>query len=149
MAQPTLPPDKTFRMVVKLVSTDGNELPFKGFVLIPEDRLIVFEGIAVAARDLLATQNTGKDEGQVAFDMDKLMSDSAAVEAAQTLALKLSDGDLSHPAALEAAHKLALKLSDGNTVHSTLSAAAVKALGDWVSELEKVWDIPQTAPKVP
>jgi hypothetical protein len=39
MAQPAFPIDKKFRMGVKLVSTDGQELPFKGFVLIPEDRM--------------------------------------------------------------------------------------------------------------
>ena len=94
MAQPTLPPDKTFRMVVKIVSTDGNELPFKGFVLIPEDRLAPLEKIAVAARDLVARQN----------DAVQNVNRLAAVENPR------------------------------------------KALADGVSELEKVWDIPQTAP---
>ena len=91
MAQPTLPPDKTFRMVVKLVSTDGNELPFKGFVLIPEGRLASFENVALAARYLLAR----------------------------------------HIDALKDA-------SQGDKVQT-----ALVALGDRVSELEKVWDIPQ------
>jgi hypothetical protein len=54
MAQPILPLDKTFRMAVKLVSTDGNELPFEGFMLVPEDRLVLLEKIAAGARDLLA-----------------------------------------------------------------------------------------------
>jgi hypothetical protein len=54
MAQPTFPIDKTFRMSVKLVSTDGNELPFKGFMLVPEDRLVCFENVAKAARNLMA-----------------------------------------------------------------------------------------------
>jgi len=94
MTQPTLPPDKTFRMVVKIVSTDGNELPFKGFVLIPEDRLAPLEKIAVAARDLVARQN----------DAVQNVNRLAAVENPR------------------------------------------KALADGVSELEKVWDIPQTAP---
>ena len=53
MTQPVLPVDKTFRMVVKLVSTDGIELPFKGFALVPEDRLISFERVAAAARGLV------------------------------------------------------------------------------------------------
>ena len=53
MTQPALPVDKTFRMIVKLVSTDGIELPFKGFALVPEDRLVSFERVAAAARDLV------------------------------------------------------------------------------------------------
>jgi hypothetical protein len=132
MAQPALPPDKTFRMVVKLVSTDGNELPFPGFVLIPEDRLVPLEKIAIAARDILATQSTRRDGGLVNFDMHKLMSDPAKVKAAQTLALL--NGDLSSPAAVEAAQVLGLTLSDGDML---------QALGHWLSELEKVWNIPQ------
>ena len=48
MAQPTLPPDKTFRMVVKLVSTDGIDLPFKGFGLVPEERLNLLERVSAA-----------------------------------------------------------------------------------------------------
>jgi hypothetical protein len=74
-------------MVVKLVSTDGNELPFKGFVLIPEDRLATFEKVASASRKL---------------------------------------GDV---------------MREGNRNFN--AQAAMKALDDAVSELEKVWDIPQ------
>jgi hypothetical protein len=81
-------------MVVKLVSTDGNELPFKGFVLIPEDRLAPLERIAAAARDLVARQK-------------------------------------------EAVHNVS-RLGDVEP--------ALKTLGQRVGELEKVWDIPQTAP---
>ena len=50
MTQPVLPVDKTFRLVVRLVSTDGIELPFKGFALVPEDALVAFENVAKAAR---------------------------------------------------------------------------------------------------
>jgi hypothetical protein len=52
MAQ-TLPTGKAVRIPVKLVSTAGDELPFEGLVLIPEDRLILFEKLAKAARDLV------------------------------------------------------------------------------------------------
>ena len=90
MAQPILPTDKTFRMPVKLVSTDGNELPFEGFMLVPEDRLVLLEKVAKAARDVMVYRR----------------------EAAQ----------------------------DPNRIGK--AEGAVKALGNSVSELEKVWDIP-------
>ena len=55
MTQPVLPPDKTFRMRVKLVNEDGDHVPFKGgFVLVPEDRLVLLEKLATAARDVVA-----------------------------------------------------------------------------------------------
>ena len=54
--QPPLPIDKTFRMAVKLVSTEGNVLPFEGFVLVPEARLDLLEKVARAARDFMARQ---------------------------------------------------------------------------------------------
>jgi hypothetical protein len=91
MTQPILPPDKTFRMVVKLVSSDGIELPFKGFVLVPEDRLVLLERVAAAARDLVAR----------------------------------SRGALQ------------------NVSQSTNVKPAVDVLGDRLSELEKVWDMPK------
>jgi hypothetical protein len=53
MDQSALPIDKQFRMSVKLVSTDGDELPFKGFALVPEGRLALLENLAASARDLL------------------------------------------------------------------------------------------------
>ena len=90
MAQPTLPPDKTFRMVVKLVSTDGIDLPFKGFGLVPEERLNLLERVSAAARDV----------GDVARDVNRTL----------------------------------------------LLPQMLKNLGDRVSELEKIWDIPRTAP---
>ena len=69
----------------------GDELPFKGFVLIPEHRLLLLEKTAAAARDLLARHmGASKDVRQ-----------AGSVE------------------------------------------TALKALGDSVSDLEKVWDIPQ------
>ena len=43
MAQPILPTEKKIHMGVKLVSTDGIDLPFKPFVLIPEDQFALFE----------------------------------------------------------------------------------------------------------
>jgi hypothetical protein len=52
MTQSVLPPDKTFRMAVKLVSTDGNVLPFEGFMLVPEGRLVLLEKLATTARTL-------------------------------------------------------------------------------------------------
>jgi hypothetical protein len=91
MAQQILPSDKTVRIPVKLVTMAGDELPFRGFMLVPEDRMILFERLAAAARDLLAR------------------------------------------------HENALKdASQGERVKT-----AVKALGNVMSELEKVWDIPQ------
>jgi hypothetical protein len=54
MAQQILPTDKTIHMGVKLVSTDGIDLPFKPFVLIPQDWFVLFESLATAARHLLA-----------------------------------------------------------------------------------------------
>ncbi len=91
MTQPTNLPDSTFRMRVKLVSTDDEELPFKGFMLIPEDRLVLLEKLAAAARDLVARQRDA--------------------------------------------------VQDINNVGKVESA--VKALGERVSELGKVWDIPK------
>ncbi|MGO9262725.1 MAG: hypothetical protein ACLQU1_41575 [Bryobacteraceae bacterium] len=78
-------------MRVKLVSTDDEELPFKGFMLIPEDRLVLLEKLAAAARDLVARQRDA--------------------------------------------------VQDINNVGKVESA--VKALGERVSELGKVWDIPK------
>lgn len=58
------PEDKTFRVPVKLVSTvDGAELPFKGLMLVPEDRLGLLEQIAVAARDLTLAQKESARAG--------------------------------------------------------------------------------------
>jgi hypothetical protein len=95
MTQPALPTDKTFHMAVELVSTDGKKLPFKGFVLIPEDRWVLIEKLAAAAQDV------------VARNRDAFQNPTRNVQ------------------------------------------TAVLALDNVVSELEKVWDIPQTAPKVP
>ena len=52
MTQPTDLTNRDFRLRVKLVSTDGEELPFKGFMLVPEDRLVQLEKLASAAQHL-------------------------------------------------------------------------------------------------
>jgi hypothetical protein len=82
MAQPILPIDKTFRMPVKLVSTDGNELPFEGFMLVPEERLVLLENVAKAAQNLIArhteqmqdANKIGKVEGALKA-LDKSVSE--------------------------------------------------------------------------
>lgn len=81
--------EKTFRMQVKLVSTDGVELPLNGFALIPEERLVLLEKLAVAAKSLLTSHK------EAVADVNK-----------------------------------------GQQV-----ADALKAVGERVSELEKIWDI--------
>ena len=78
-------------MVVKLVSTDGIDLPFKGFMLVPEGRLILLEKVAAAARDLLTRHRDASTDVSKGFKIE----------------------------------------------------SAVKALGNTVGALEKVWDIPQ------
>lgn len=75
MAQPTLPTDKTVRIPVKLVTTAGDELPFKGFVLIPEERLVKLEALALAAQDLV-TRNR-----EAAGDVRKAVKVEPAVKA--------------------------------------------------------------------
>jgi hypothetical protein len=67
MTQPTLPTDKTIRMEVKLVGTDGVEIPFKGVMLVPEDRLVLFEKVAAAARTLLTRNRTALETQQDPF----------------------------------------------------------------------------------
>ncbi len=57
---PDTPDNRTFRLKVKLVNADDEsiELPVGGFVMIPEDRLRLFETISTSARDLVkARQN--------------------------------------------------------------------------------------------
>jgi hypothetical protein len=79
-------------MRVKLVNEDGEHLPFKGgFVLVPEDRLVLFEKIATAARSLLSRHE----------DVVRDASQLGRVE------------------------------------------PALRALGEKVSELERVWEIPK------
>jgi hypothetical protein len=56
MAQSELSVDKTYRMPVKLVGTEGQDLQLEGFMLVPESRLILFERIAVAARNYMAAR---------------------------------------------------------------------------------------------
>jgi hypothetical protein len=90
MAQPITPDDKTVRIPVKLVTMAGDELPFKGFMLVPEDRLVLLEKLATAANALMSRREEA--------------------------------------------------LADVNRF--AMIEPALKALGDRVSELEKVWDIP-------
>lgn len=98
MPEQITPSEKTLRMPVKLVSTDGVELPLKGFVLIPEERLVLLEKLAVTARNLVSSH------GKATLDLQEAQK----------------------------------------------AGEAVTVLGDWVGELEKIWDIPQgktVAPK--
>ena len=51
-------------MQVKLVSTDGKDLPLKGFALIPEARLAAFEALTVTVDNYLkALQTAPMDAG--------------------------------------------------------------------------------------
>jgi hypothetical protein len=63
MTQPILPTDKTIQMGVKLVSMDGIELPFKPFVLIPQDQFVLCEKLVVAARNVAVRHKNYQEEG--------------------------------------------------------------------------------------
>jgi hypothetical protein len=68
MSQHTTPVDKTLRIPVKLVGTDGVDLPFKGFALIQEETLTLFEKIATAAKAIVSIN---QDDLTQSFKMPK------------------------------------------------------------------------------
>lgn len=86
MAQPTLPTDKTVRVPVKLVTTAGDELPFHGFALIPEDRLSALEKVAVASKDLVAAKKEATANPIMSFKVEAAVQAlDKAVDALQDL----------------------------------------------------------------
>jgi chromosome segregation ATPase len=70
MAERILPTDKTVRIPVRFVTVDGDLLPFKGFMLVPEDRLVLLEKVATAAQDLVAAQEKAVKNASQGFSAE-------------------------------------------------------------------------------